>query len=80
MYDLLFRATAETLQSIAADPKHLGVQIGFFCILHTWGQTLTIHPHLHCVVPGGGISLAQCFVGSAADCSKSGDVAGKPLA
>ncbi len=57
MYDLLFRATAETLQSIAADPKRLGVQIGFFCILHTWGQTLTAHPHLHCVVPGGGISL-----------------------
>jgi hypothetical protein len=56
MYGLLFRATAETLQSIAADPKHLGAQIGFFCILHTWGQTLTAHPHLHCVVPGGGIS------------------------
>jgi hypothetical protein len=57
MYSLLFRATAETLQSIAADPKHLGAQIGFFCILHTWGQTLNAHPHLHCVVPGGGISL-----------------------
>jgi hypothetical protein len=57
MYNLLFRATAETLQTIAADPKHLGAQIGFFCILHTWGQTLTAHPHLHCVVPGGGISL-----------------------
>jgi hypothetical protein len=57
MYDLLFRATAETLQSIAADPKRLGAQIGFFCILHTWGQTLQAHPHLHCVVPGGGISL-----------------------
>lgn len=57
MYGLLFRATADTLQSIAADPKHLGAQIGFFCILHTWGQTLTHHPHLHCVVPGGGISL-----------------------
>ena len=57
MYGLLFRATAETLQSIASDPKHLGAQIGFFCILHTWGQTLTHHPHLHCVVPGGGISL-----------------------
>jgi hypothetical protein len=57
MYSLLFRATAETLQTIAADPRHLGAQIGFFCILHTWGQTLTAHPHLHCVVPGGGISL-----------------------
>jgi hypothetical protein len=57
MYGLLFQATAETLQDIAADPKHLGAQIGFFCILHTWGQTLTAHPHLHCVVPGGGLSL-----------------------
>ena len=57
MYDLLFRATADTLQSIAADPQHLGAQIGFFCILHSWGQTLNFHPHLHCVVPGGGISL-----------------------
>jgi hypothetical protein len=57
MYDLLFRASADTLQSIAADPEHLGAQIGFFCILHSWGQTLNFHPHLHCVVPGGGISL-----------------------
>jgi hypothetical protein len=57
IYDLLFRATADTLQSIAADPEHLGAQIGFFSILHSWGQTLNFHPHLHCVVPGGGISL-----------------------
>ena len=57
MYDLLFRAAAQTLQEIAADPQHLGAQLGFFCILHTWGQTLSLHPHLHCVVPGGGISL-----------------------
>jgi hypothetical protein len=57
MYDLLFRATADTLQSIAADPQYLGAQIGFFCILHSWGQSLNFHPHLHCVVPGGGISL-----------------------
>ena len=57
MYGLLFRATADTLQSIAADPKRFGARIGFFCILHTWGQTLTHHPHLHCVVPGGGIAL-----------------------
>jgi hypothetical protein len=63
MYDLLFRATADTLQSIAADPEHLGAQIGFFCILHSWGQTLNFHPHLHCVVPGGGISLdGSCWV------------------
>src|SRR6516162_8900917 len=57
IYYLLFRATAETLETIAADPQHLGAQIGFFCILHSWGQTLHAHPHLHCVVPGGGISL-----------------------
>src|SRR5262252_10705006 len=57
MYSLLFRATADTLQSVAADPQYLGAQIGFFCILHSWGQSLNFHPHLHCVVPGGGISL-----------------------
>ncbi len=52
----MFRATAETLSTIAADPKHLGAEIGFFAVLHTWGQNLLHHPHLHCVVPGGGIS------------------------
>jgi hypothetical protein len=56
LYGILFRATAETLQTIAADPQHLGAQIGFFAVLHTWGQTLVFHPHLHCVVPGGGLS------------------------
>ena len=56
VYDLLFRATAETLRAIAADPKHLGAEIGFIAILHTWGQNLLHHPHLHCVVPGGGLS------------------------
>jgi hypothetical protein len=56
VYNILFRATAETLRTIAADPEHLGAQIGFFAVLHTWGQTLFHHPHLHCVVPGGGIS------------------------
>src|SRR5437868_7579071 len=56
VYDILFRAVAETLSTIAADPKHLGAEIGFFAVLHTWGQTLVHHPHLHCVVPGGGIS------------------------
>src|SRR5215471_7365602 len=55
VYSILFRVTAETLTTIAADPKHLGAQIGFFAVLHTWGQTLVGHPHLHCVVPGGGI-------------------------
>ena len=56
VYNILFRAAAETLRTIAADPKHLGAQIGFFSVLHTWGQALFHHPHLHCVVPGGGIS------------------------
>jgi hypothetical protein len=56
VYGILFRATAETLSTIAADPKHLGAEIGFFAVLHSWGQNLFFHPHLHCVVPGGGIS------------------------
>jgi hypothetical protein len=56
VYGILFRATAETLSTIAADPKHLGAEIGFFAVLHTWGQNLLHHPHLHCLVPGGGIS------------------------
>jgi len=57
VYGILFRATAETLQTIAADPRHLGATIGFFAVLHTWGQNLLHHPHLHCVVPGGGLTL-----------------------
>ena len=56
VYGLLFRTVAETLKIIAADPRHLGAQIGFFAVLHTWGQTLGHHPHLHCVIPGGGLS------------------------
>ena len=56
VYGILFRAASETLLSIARDPKHLGAEIGFFAILHTWGQNLLHHPHVHCVVPGGGIS------------------------
>jgi hypothetical protein len=56
VYDLLFKATAETLRTIAADPKHLGVNIGFTAVLHTWGSAMTHHPHLHCIVPGGGLS------------------------
>jgi Putative transposase/Transposase zinc-binding domain len=57
IYGILFRAASETLITIAADPKRLGVHIGFLSVLHTWGQNLHLHPHLHCVVPGGGISL-----------------------
>ena len=56
VYGLLFRAAAETLRTIAADPQHLGAEIGFFAVLHTWGQNLLHHPHLHCVVTGGGLS------------------------
>jgi hypothetical protein len=56
VYGILFQATAETLKIIAADPQHLGAEIGFFAVLHTWGQNLQFHPHLHCVVPGGGLS------------------------
>ncbi len=56
VYNILFHAAAETLLTIAGDPAHLGAGIGFFAILHTWGQNLLHHPHLHCVVPGGGLS------------------------
>lgn len=56
VYDILFKAVAKTLQTIAADSKHLGADIGFMAVLHTWGQTLLFHPHLHCVIPGGGLS------------------------
>jgi hypothetical protein len=56
LYGILFRAASETLLRIASDPKHLGAQIGFLAVLHTWGQRIDHHPHLHCVVPGGGLS------------------------
>src|SRR3954469_20785708 len=56
VYDILFRAAAEALQTIAADPKHLGAAIGMTAVLHTWGQSLVHHPHIHCIVPGGGLS------------------------
>jgi Putative transposase/Transposase zinc-binding domain len=55
-YDLLFTASAQTLLKIASDPKHLGAEIGVIGILHTWGQNLLLHPHIHCVVPAGGLS------------------------
>ena len=57
VYGVLFRAVSETLSTIARDPKHLGANIGFLTVLHTWGQNLHHHPHIHCVVPGGGIAL-----------------------
>jgi len=56
VYDILFKATAATLRTIAADPRHLGAELGFVAVLHTWGQALQHHPHLHCVVPAGGLS------------------------
>jgi hypothetical protein len=57
VYSLLFRTSAETLLEVAADPKHLGAEIGFLSVLHTWGQNLLHYPHIHCVIPAGGFSL-----------------------
>ena len=57
IYDLLFRSASQTLLEVAADPKHLGAHLGILAVLHTWGQTLVLHPHLHCIVPAGGPSL-----------------------
>src|ERR1700681_17413 len=57
IYDILFKASAETLVTIAADPKHLGARIGVTSVLHTWGSAMTHHPHVHMIMPGGGVSL-----------------------
>jgi hypothetical protein len=62
VYDILFRTAAETIRVIAADPKHLGAETGVIAILHTWGQTLTHHPHVHCIAPGGGLEPAGSWV------------------
>jgi hypothetical protein len=59
VYAILFRAAAEALRDIAADPRHLGAEVGAVAVLHTWGQSLHHHPHLHCIVPGGGLSPDQ---------------------
>jgi hypothetical protein len=56
VYTALFQASWQTIQTFAADPKHLGAKTGMTAVLHTWGQTLSLHPHLHCIVPGGGIN------------------------
>jgi hypothetical protein len=65
IYDALFKAAAQTLTTIAADPKHLGAKIGATMVLHSWGSALTHHPHLHCIVPGGGLSLdGQSWISS----------------
>ena len=57
LYGLLLRVTAETLLEVARDPRHFGAEIGFFSVLHTWSQKLSLHPHVHCVIPAGGLSL-----------------------
>jgi len=63
VYSILFRAASEALRTIAADPRHLGAEIGAVAVLHTWGQNLHHHPHLHCIVPGGGISFDRsCWI------------------
>jgi hypothetical protein len=68
IYDLLFKASAETLLTIAADPKRLGVRIGFTSVLHTWGSAMTHHPHVHMIVPGGGISAdGSRWIGASED-------------
>ena len=64
LFQILFRTSAETLLTIAADPKHLGATVGFFSILHTWGQNLLFHPHVHCVVTGGGLSPENDWIPS----------------
>jgi len=67
VFQIPFRTSAETLLTIAADPKHLGAAVGFFSILHTWGQNLLFHPHLHCVVTGGGLSPDNQWIASRPD-------------
>ena len=64
IYDILFKAAAETLSELCADKKYLGAQIGFTEILHTWGQNLLHHPHIHCIVPGGGLNSCGRWVNS----------------
>jgi len=61
MYDLLFSCSKQTIESFAGDPKHLGAQPGMISVLHTWGQNLSLHPHVHMIVPGGGISDTGCW-------------------
>ena len=71
IYDLLFKASSETLLTIAADPKHLGARIGITAVLHTWGSAMTHHPHIHMIVPGEGslsTGRAGCAVGPASSC------------
>src|SRR3984893_18705063 len=62
VYDILFKAAAETVRTIGADPKHLGAETGMIAVLHTWGQSLFHHPHVHCIVPGGGLAPDRRWV------------------
>jgi hypothetical protein len=64
VYDILFKAVSETLSELASDKKYLGAQMGFTAILHTWGQNLTHHPHIHCIVTGGGLNSYGRWVNS----------------
>jgi len=64
IYTLLFKTVAETLTELASDKKYLGAKIGFTSVLHTWGQNLIHHPHVHCIVPGGGLSSIGKWVNS----------------
>jgi hypothetical protein len=59
VYDCLFEAVWQTVHCFAKDPEHLGAKAGMIAILHTWGQALSLHPHLHCIVPGGGLTKSQ---------------------
>ncbi len=67
IYDLLFKASSETMLTIAADPKHLGARIGITSVLHSWGSAMTHHPHVHMIVPGGGLAIWMTAVGSHAN-------------
>jgi len=71
VYDLLFKVSAETMLTIAADPKHLGARIGITAVLHTWGSAMAHHPHVHMIVPGGGISPDSQHWGPAGPVSSS---------
>jgi hypothetical protein len=75
VYDLLFRCSAATLLEIAADPKHLGAEIGFLSVLHTWGQNLQHHPHVHCVIPAGSLARSSTLGSPALRVLPSGESA-----
>jgi len=61
LYNLLFQSNKETIETFATDPRHLGASPGMISVLHTWGQNLSLHPHVHMIVPGGGFDAAGCW-------------------